>query len=471
MHNHAVYEKSDIQASKDLTFTSGKDTNITGSTMSGDKVTGNVGGNLTIETKQERNTYEEKNTSAGVSMNYGVKDRKTSLSVGASRGNTKSNYDSAKDQAGIIAGQGGYDIIVKVNTHLKGGLIDSDATKEKNTLTTGTLTWEDIVNKADYKDKESGFNIDTTENAKYNEKGITPAISTGAQDKAKSTTKSAIADGAITITDVEHQTQDFSSLSKDTKHSLNELGTIFDKAKVEERKELAGLFGELAFNQLHKAKLTPNQRSAWHALIGGIMGQLSNQDFLAGATASGINEMLIKEIEKVSGKDPALMQWMSATIGSITGELISKNPQVGAASASSGTKHNDLDEELATRLLDENRYYEKYSYVDESGNIQTVTLYDFESHIPPDFLNTVTDNTGSSLVTQELEFLRKMEDYTAKNYPMLKVIYPGSFEGITFLQKANSAYGKAGWIELYFEIAIYNSKYKVDSINRGEYYE
>lgn len=64
-----------------------------------------------------------------------------------------------------------------------------------------------------------------------------------------------------------------------------------------------------------------------------------------------------------------------------------------------------------------------------------------------------------------------MEDYTAKNYPMLKVIYPGSFEGITFLQKANSMYGKAGWIELYFEIAIYNSKYKVDSINRGEYYE
>lgn len=44
--------------------------------MAGDRVTGNVGGNLSIETKQERNTYEEKNTSAGVSMNYGVKDRK-----------------------------------------------------------------------------------------------------------------------------------------------------------------------------------------------------------------------------------------------------------------------------------------------------------------------------------------------------------------------------------------------------------
>ena len=108
--------------------------------MAGNRVTDNVGGNLSIETKQERNTYEEKNTSAGVSMNYGVKDRKTSLSGGASQGNTKSNYESAKDQAGIRAGKEGYDITVKDNTHLKGSLIASDATKEKNTLTTGTLT-------------------------------------------------------------------------------------------------------------------------------------------------------------------------------------------------------------------------------------------------------------------------------------------------------------------------------------------
>ena len=38
-----------------------------------------------------------------------MKDRKTSLSVGASRGNTKSNYESAKDQAGIRAGKEGID--------------------------------------------------------------------------------------------------------------------------------------------------------------------------------------------------------------------------------------------------------------------------------------------------------------------------------------------------------------------------
>lgn len=129
---------------------------------------------------------------------------------------------------------------------------------------------------------------------------------------------------------------------------MNQLGEIFDKAKSNERQELAGLFGEIAFNQLHDAKLTPNQRSAWHALIGGIMGQLSNKDFLGGATAAGINEMLIKQIEKASHGDPALMQWMSAAVGGITGELVSKNPQLGAGVASNGTKNNDeLDAEQA----------------------------------------------------------------------------------------------------------------------------
>ena len=49
--------------------------------MAGNRGTDNVGGNLSIETTQERNTYEEKNTSARISMNYGIKEGKTSLAV------------------------------------------------------------------------------------------------------------------------------------------------------------------------------------------------------------------------------------------------------------------------------------------------------------------------------------------------------------------------------------------------------
>ncbi|WP_293685841.1 hypothetical protein [uncultured Phascolarctobacterium sp.] len=43
------------------------------------------------------------------------------------------------------------DIRVEDNTDLKGGIISSEAEKDKNKISTGTLTFEDIQNKADYK--------------------------------------------------------------------------------------------------------------------------------------------------------------------------------------------------------------------------------------------------------------------------------------------------------------------------------
>ena len=464
-------KESTVSAGRTVSIESGKDTDIIGSQVKAEQVTANVAGNLHIESEQDSKEYHEEGKQIGASLGYNVASHQLSGFGSAGKSKTDSHYASVTEQAGIQAGKDGFDLTVGKETSLKGAVISSTAEKEKNQLTTGTLSWEDVENKANYKESGAGLTINTSKDAKYNEKGIIPAIPTGSKDQESSTTKSAIAEGTIAITDKAHQKQDVSRLNRDSKNSLNQLGEIFDKAKSNERQELAGLFGEMAFNQLHDAKLTPNQRSAWHALIGGIMGQLSNKDFLGGATAAGINEMLIKQIEKASHGDPALMQWMSAAVGGITGELVSKNPQLGAGVASSGTKNNDLDEELNARLMDENRYYEKYSYRDESGNIQTITLKDFEKHIPPDILGPTTEGTGSALINQELDFLEKMQRYTENNYPALKAIAPGSFESIMFLKKASSVYGKFGWIELYFEIALYNSQYQIDSIKNGEYYE
>ena len=466
-----VHKESTVSAGRTVSIESGKDTDIIGSQVKAEQVTANVAGNLHIESEQDSKEYHEEGKQIGASLGYNVASHQLSGFGSAGKSQTDSHYASVTEQAGIQAGRDGFDLTVGKETSLKGAVISSTAEKEKNHLTTGTLSWEDVENKANYKESGAGLTINTSKDAKYNEKGIIPAIPTGSKDQESSTTKSAIAEGTIAITDKAHQKQDVSRLNRDSKNSLNQLGEIFDKAKSNERQELAGLFGEMAFNQLHDAKLTPNQRSAWHALIGGIMGQLSNKDFLGGATAAGINEMLIKQIEKASHGDPALMQWMSAAVGGITGELVSKNPQLGAGVASSGTKNNDLDEELNARLMDENRYYEKYSYRDESGNIQTITLKDFEKHIPPDILGPTTEGTGSALINQELDFLEKMQRYTENNYPALKAIAPGSFESIMFLKKASSVYGKFGWIELYFEIALYNSQYQIDSIKNGEYYE
>ena len=47
------------------------------------------------------------------------------------------------------------------NIYFQGAVIDSQAEKEKNKLTTGTLTWEDMDNKAEYKIKASGITAST----------------------------------------------------------------------------------------------------------------------------------------------------------------------------------------------------------------------------------------------------------------------------------------------------------------------
>ncbi len=320
--------------------------------MAGDRVIGNVGGNLSIETKQERNTYEEKNTSAGVSMNYGVKDRKTSLSGGASQGNTKSNYESAKDQAGIRAGKEGYDITVKDNTHLKGSLIDSDATKEKNTLTTGTLTWEDIDNKADYKAGGAGISYTPKDtNTQLNQKGLTPSMTPTVKGKADSTTKSAVADGTITITDKEHQKQDVSTLNRDTKNALNQLEDIFDKTKVEEKQELIGMLEKYGNQAIHTYaeskgwKDGSTEKMLFHGAFGALMGDMAGGSAATGALSGSINEYVMGYLTKTKGEDwmqkhPDTVQWISMGVASTLGKLANGSVSEVADIALAGTKWN-----------------------------------------------------------------------------------------------------------------------------------
>ena len=63
-----------------------------------------------------------------------------------SKGNISSHYKSARDQAGIFAGKGGFDLLVGKNTDLKGALIASKAPADKNKLSTGTLSFSDLEN-------------------------------------------------------------------------------------------------------------------------------------------------------------------------------------------------------------------------------------------------------------------------------------------------------------------------------------
>ena len=137
--NSTTHTPSTVIAKDKLTIKSGSDTNIIGSKVSGEKVAAEIEGNLNIESLQEKQDYKEKSSTAGISisgMGLGVPN----ISGSAGVGKMKSEHTTVTDQAGIYAGKKGFDIKVKGDTDLKGAVIDSKASGDKNKLDTGTIT-------------------------------------------------------------------------------------------------------------------------------------------------------------------------------------------------------------------------------------------------------------------------------------------------------------------------------------------
>lgn len=118
---------SQLTAEEKISMESGKDTALRGSRVSAGQVSVQAGGNLSIESLQDTDTYRSQSHNTGSSFSTGT-SRATAhhgkWMTGKSEENTDSQYESVTEQAGIHAGANGYDITVKGNTNLTGGLID-----------------------------------------------------------------------------------------------------------------------------------------------------------------------------------------------------------------------------------------------------------------------------------------------------------------------------------------------------------
>ena len=350
------YKESTIQARNELTSHSGKDTNLIGSTLSGGKVTMNIGGNMNITSQQASHHYTSENASAG--MHVSTLPGKVNLTGNASRGSMRSDFDSVTSQSGNHAGNDGYEITVKENTRLKGGLIDSVANADKNRLTTGTLAWEDMKNSADYKAGGLGISYASKdEGTRLNERGLTPSISPAIRGSADSTTKSAVSEGTITIIDREHQKQDILKLNRDTKNSLNQLQEIFDKTKVEEKQELVGMLEKYGNQAIHTYaeskgwKDGSTEKMLLHGAFGALMGDMAGGSAASGALSGGVNEYVMGYLTKTKGKEwvqkhPDTVQWLSSGVGAAIGNL-SKDVLTGAGVSLGASKWNYLGFELS----------------------------------------------------------------------------------------------------------------------------
>ena len=401
-----IHTGSAVTAKDTLTMESGKDLNITGSKAGGKKVEVKTGNNLSIESLQDSHTYHSRDKESGIHLQRDITARPDTgkkkmddpyFSIGKKTDTTDSTYESVTKQAGIYAGQEGYDIQVKNNTRLKGAVIDSKAPAEKNKLTTGTLAWENIDNKAEYKTGGHGISyngkigrgdkndsLDSRINNRYgkdaitgqrnginkitptiygskiplNERGLLNTPIPSVKGKAETTTTSAVSKGTITITDKENQKQDIEKLNRNTEDSLNKLKEIFDKTKVEERKQLLeelGIVGNRAIHEIasHNGwKDGSTEKAALHGMLGAITSAKSGGSALSGLIAGGVNEYAIEYLKQTKGKDwiakhPDIVQNISAAFGGILSKMTGGSGHTGAYISQMGTKWNEY---LLTQL-------------------------------------------------------------------------------------------------------------------------
>ena len=329
-----------------VTITSGQDTNVVGSTVSGNKVVAKVGNDLTITSVQDMDNYKSTSKTSGMSISY-TPGHAGIVSGGTTKGDIHSQYRSVTSQAGIYAGTDGYDITVKDNTTLTGSVIDSKAASNVNRLTTGSLIMKDIDNEASYEASSRGFNISTAKGTGLNPLGLGKVTTIPVSGDGSSTTRSAIADGIISVAD----TQSVSDINHNTKDALQTLGQIFDKKKVEEKQEMVNLMakngyaiiGDIAVSKQKKlvakaledsahkdmksAKEYLEEAKKWeeggtyksllHGALGGVLSGIASGNISSGFMGASGNELLQQALGKI--QDPELHKLASLVIGKTVG--------------------------------------------------------------------------------------------------------------------------------------------------------
>lgn len=414
-----------------------RDTNIIGSTVSGKKVEIDTGRNLHIQSLQDVDNFKEHSKSAGFSVSSKPTFKDPTGSINASVGRIDSKWKSVTEQAGIYAGEDGYDVNVGNRTTLEGAVIKSDAPKAKNKLTTKSLEMKDIQNEAEYTYSNNGIGYNYYGSKKkleemkandkkgydkiYNSIGLVPNLGVGSKGKASSTTQSAISDGILTVDGKEIDTR---TININTENTLHQLDKIFDKKKIEERQELARLFAKNAYEQLHNWQPTTKEGKIAKAFAHGVIGEwaarMAGNAPGSGFKATMTNEMLMEKIKQIADNDPALAQWLSAAVGGVVNKASGKNVNAGSAVASYATKWNSYSFEdvpysnyyLSTKKDKEIRDYNSgYTDADVEYARQEGTLKEKDYFINLANIATAVGGPGMALKMAAMD-----EDEIIENY-------------------------------------------------------
>ena len=394
---------------KQVNTVSGNNTEIIGSKVIGESVTTKVGHDLKIESLQDTNDYHKISKNKGISVSYGMSG---SARVGFdnSRGTTDSHYASVTNQAGIYAGDGGYNVQVNHATTLTGGIIKGSPDKSKNRLSSNSLKMNDIQNEASYSAKTSGYSLSTTKRTKNNPIGITgsPKMGIPVKGSAKSTTHSAISEGVIEIA----KKESLEKINHDTEQALNKLAPIFDKKTVEEKQILLTkisnkgyrLIGDIAVSEQKKylilaesAENSNNEKLAkeymdkakkWddggiykvalHGAFGATISKLSGYNSLDGFKISSINEVAQPLLRKID--NPDMQKLVSIILGKSISEQSIAAPLINSAVDNNWLTHDDQLHLLSDYRSFKNGQISLDEWVRKLAYYDTLMWYEYNHH-------------------------------------------------------------------------------------------
>ncbi|HFI5898750.1 TPA: hemagglutinin repeat-containing protein, partial [Escherichia coli] len=429
--NGTTWTETTLDAGKNVSLTSGRDTTLSGAQVSGEKVTADVGNNLTISSLQDSDRYDSRQNSvaAGGSFTFGSMSGSGYASI--SQDKIKSNYDSVREQSGIYAGKDGFDVTVGNHTQLNGAVIASTATDDKNSLSTGTLGWSDIHNQTDYKASHTGISLSGGSGMSASQMVASNAIAgaanaltgmSGSSGHAEGTTSSAISGGNLIIRDKESQKQNIAGLSRDPENANGSIAPIFDREKEQKRLQEAQVISQIS-GQMSNIVMTYGETEAMKAArkehpgmsdaqlretpeyrevmkgygtgstpqmvvqaITGVLGGL-NAGNPGQVLAGGLNPAVAQLIKQATGDNREANLMAHAVWGALAAQLGGNNAASGAAGAFSG--------ELAARYIIDNYYGGRTDSLSEQERQQISMLATIASGIAGGLAGNSTSAAGT----------------------------------------------------------------------------
>ncbi|MDO4237863.1 hemagglutinin repeat-containing protein [Pseudomonas sp.] len=228
-----------------LLLQSGGDTTLKGAQIRADRIKADIGGNLNIISLQDTESSRSKQSSAGFGASICIPPFCYGSTVAGSANlaaaNMNSGYKGVTDQSGLYAGTGGYDINVGKTTTLQGAVIASEASADKNRLSTDRLIVSDIKNVSEIKSQSAGISVSSSSTSGASMGGSIPIA---LKDKDHSYTRSAVSEGTIVVRSAEGA-NDLVGLNRDTANANQKLDRPDEKA-MQERIDLIQSSAQLA---------------------------------------------------------------------------------------------------------------------------------------------------------------------------------------------------------------------------------